>query len=105
MIVSKDNRQITVLRPQKRVYRVQNNPMTEAGIGSSLSRDLIASMGDELGENTWSMRIQVKPMIRFVWLGAVIMALGGFVAVLDRRYRTVRRTEAVEVSAAASVAK
>jgi len=95
VIVTKNNEQIAVLRPQKRVYRVQNSPMTEAGIGSSLQQDLLASMGSELGDTTWSMRIQVKPMIRFVWLGALVMAFGGFIAILDRRYRTARRSSDV----------
>lgn len=104
IIVSKGGDQIAVLHPQKRTYRVQNSPMTEAGIGSSLQRDLLASMGSELGNNTWSMRIQVKPMIRFVWLGALITAFGGMVAIFDRRYRTVRKSVAEE-SAAVATAK
>jgi cytochrome c-type biogenesis protein CcmF len=45
------------------------------------------SMGDSLGNDTWSVRLQYKPMVRFIWMGAFIIAFGGFVAVFDRRYR------------------
>jgi cytochrome c-type biogenesis protein CcmF len=57
------------------------------------SRDLFVALGDQLGGDAWSVRIQYKPLIRYVWLGAVIMAFGGLVAVSDRRYRSVRVTE------------
>jgi cytochrome c-type biogenesis protein CcmF len=57
-------------------------------------------MGDSLGDDTWSMRLQYKPMVRFIWLGAYIMALGGFVSMLDRRYRQPVRAE--ETSRAAT---
>jgi cytochrome c-type biogenesis protein CcmF len=61
--------------------------MTEAGILVHWNRDLFIALGDQLGNDTWSVRIQYKPMIRFIWLGALIMALGGLIAVSDRRYR------------------
>jgi cytochrome c-type biogenesis protein CcmF len=60
-------------------------------------------MGDQIGQAAWSMRIQYKPMIRFIWLGSLVMALGGFIAVLDRRYRTAPAT--VTAPAAALAAK
>jgi len=85
--VSKDGKEVAVLHPQKRIYRAQPNPMTEAGIDAHWSRDLLVSMGDELGNGMWSVRLQYKPLVRFIWLGAVIMAIGGLIAVLDRRYR------------------
>jgi cytochrome c-type biogenesis protein CcmF len=44
-------------------------------------------MGNPLGEDAWSMRIQYKPLVRYIWLGAIIMALGGLLAATDRRYR------------------
>ncbi|MEO0344887.1 MAG: cytochrome c-type biogenesis CcmF C-terminal domain-containing protein, partial [Pseudomonadota bacterium] len=59
----------------------------EAGIDASLGRDLFVALGDPLGDNAWSVRIQYKPMIRLIWLGCIIMALGGLVAMSDRRYR------------------
>jgi cytochrome c-type biogenesis protein CcmF len=67
--------------------------MTEAGIAVGWTRDLFVALGDPLGEGAWSMRIQYKPLIRYLWLGALIMALGGLIAATDRRYRTVRVTE------------
>jgi len=83
-------RLVTVLHPQKRVYRVQQSPMTEAGIEAGWNRDLFVAMGEDLGDGAWSLRLQYKPMVRFIWLGALVMALGGLVAVTDRRYRLQR---------------
>jgi len=85
------------LRPQKRTYLVQQNPMTEAGILAGWNKDLFVALGEPLGNGAWSVRLQYKPMIRFIWLGALIMALGGIIAASDRRYQfrkgTVKRTE------------
>jgi cytochrome c-type biogenesis protein CcmF len=78
---------VSTLRPQKRTYLVQQSPMTEAGIEASWSRDLFVALGDPLGNNAWSVRIQYKPLIRFIWLGSFVMALGGLIALTDRRYR------------------
>jgi cytochrome c-type biogenesis protein CcmF len=83
-------RLVTVLHPQKRVYRVQQSPMTEAGIEAAWNRDLFVAMGEDLGDGAWSLRLQYKPMVRFIWLGALVMALGGLVAVTDRRFRLQR---------------
>jgi cytochrome c-type biogenesis protein CcmF len=78
---------VAELRPQKRKYLVQTSPMTEAGIDAGLSRDLFVALGDQIGQDTWSVRVQYKPMIRFIWLGCLVMALGGLIASSDRRYR------------------
>ena len=78
---------ITQLRPQKRTYLVQQSPMTEAGIDAGWNRDLFVALGAPLGSNAWSVRLQYKPMIRFIWFGCLVMALGGIVAASDRRYR------------------
>ena len=61
--------------------------MTEAGIDGAWHRDLFVAMGDHLGDGSWSVRLQYKPMVRFIWLGALVIAIGGLVAVFDRRYR------------------
>jgi cytochrome c-type biogenesis protein CcmF len=66
--------------------------MTEAGIEVDWNRDLFVAMGDDLGDGAWSIRLQYKPMVRFIWLGALVMALGGLLAITDRRYRTRRET-------------
>ena len=81
---------IADVRPQKRQYLVQRNWMTEAGIHPAWNKDLFVALGDQLGNDAWSVRIQYKPMIRFIWLGAFVMALGGLIAVSDRRYRQIR---------------
>jgi cytochrome c-type biogenesis protein CcmF len=88
---------LTMLRPQKRVYRVQSSPMTEAAIDGRLHRDVFVALGESLGGNAWSLRVQVKPMIRFLWYGAIVMALGGLLAATDRRYR--QRAKETEPSA------
>jgi cytochrome c-type biogenesis protein CcmF len=85
--VRKGGEFIATLRPQKRTYRVQQNPMTEAGIDTGWNRDLFAALGDPLGNDAWSVRLQYKPMIVFLWFGALVMALGGGIAASDRRYR------------------
>ena len=61
--------------------------MTEAGIDAGWNRDLFVALGDQIGQDTWSVRVQYKPMIRFIWLGCLVMALGGLIAASDRRYR------------------
>ena len=85
--IRKDGDFVGEVRPQKRQYLVQKDWMTDAGIDAHWNRDLFVALGDQLGNNTWSVRIQYKPMIRFIWLGTFIMALGGLIAITDRRYR------------------
>ena len=89
--VTRDGQPVATLTPEKRVYRVQTSPMTEASIDAGLPRDLFVALGDDLGNQTWSLRIQYKPMIRFIWLGCLVMALGGLIAIADRRYRATER--------------
>ena len=95
-IISRDGKTLTTVTSQKRRYRSQSDPLTEAGIDANLSHDLVISMGNELGDGAWSLRLQYKPMVRFIWLGAVIMALGGLVATCDRRYRQRVTSEAAD---------
>jgi cytochrome c-type biogenesis protein CcmF len=99
VIIRRNGAVVSQLHPQKRVYRVQKQPMTIAGITVGPARDLFVALGEDLGAGRWSLRIQYKPLIRYIWLGAVCMAIGGLVAISDRRYR--RRVEA-EVSGAAT---
>ncbi len=75
----------SVLRPEKREYRAGGMPMTEAGIDAGISRDLYVALGEQLGEGVWSARVQVKPAVRWIWLGALLMALGGVLAIVGRR--------------------
>jgi cytochrome c-type biogenesis protein CcmF len=87
MEISRNGSMITELNPEKRVYRVQQNPMTEAAIHPGLTGDLYVSMGEEVEGGAWIVRVYVKPFIDWIWGGCMIMALGGLMAVTDRRYR------------------
>ncbi len=82
-----DGELVSVLKPQIRHYMVQREPMTEAAIDTNVVRDVFVALGEPLGDNAWSLRLQVKPLIGFLWLGSGLMALGGLVAITDRRYR------------------
>jgi cytochrome c-type biogenesis protein CcmF len=83
----------TDMFPEKRVYPVQNNPMTEAAIDAGLTRDLFIALGEPLdSKGAWAVRIYYKPYIRWIWLGAIIMAIGGVFAASDRRYRRLARS-------------
>ena len=95
---------VAEIRPQKRQYLVQTSPMTEAGIDAGLTRDLFIALGDQIGQDTWSVRIQHKPMIRFIWLGCLVMALGGLIAASDRRYRMTTAAKETAQSTAAETA-
>jgi cytochrome c-type biogenesis protein CcmF len=85
--VTRGEHKVADMRPEKRVYRVQQNPMTEAAIDAGVTRDLYVSLGEELETGAWIVRIYVKPFIDWIWGGCVLMALGGLLAVSDRRYR------------------
>ncbi|MDF1763380.1 MAG: heme lyase CcmF/NrfE family subunit [Oleibacter sp.] len=93
IIVYQGNKVISELKPEKRRYPVRNNVMTEADIDVNLWRDLYVSLGEPLPNGAWGVRLQVKPFMRWVWLGAIFMAIGGILAVMDKRYR--RRTSKV----------
>jgi cytochrome c-type biogenesis protein CcmF len=89
--VYRDGQQVTTLFPEKRHYLSdRGNVMTEAGIDAGFSRDLFVALGDHLDNRAWSMRIHHYPLVRWIWGGAIFMALGGMLAVLDRRYRMKR---------------
>jgi cytochrome c-type biogenesis protein CcmF len=103
MEVTRAGSPIAVLYPEKRVYRVQDSPMTEAGIATGPTRDLYVSLGDQLDAATWLVRVQVKPFVVWIWGGCVIMALGGLLAASDRRYRVTTRIR--EMTAAAAPAE
>lgn len=95
--VSKEGRLVTTLFPEKRTYVVSMMPMTEAAIDANLMRDLYVALGEPIAEdsNQWAVRIYVKPLIRWIWLGALIMAFGGLLSLLDKRYRIKKTKTAV----------
>ena len=86
--VTYKGQEVAKLEPQKRVYQVKTMPMTEAAIDAGLFRDLFVAIGEPLGDKgAWSLRIYYKAFIRWIWLGALFMAVGGLLAACDKRYR------------------
>ncbi len=103
LVVERDGEQIAVLEPQKRVYNVRRESMTEAAIDAGLTRDLFAALGEPLEttadgnvrvDGAWSVRLYHKPFIRWIWFGALLMAIGGLFAAMDKRYRIAARKAA-----------
>jgi len=79
--------EIARLHPEKRLYQVQQMPMTEAGIDAGFTRDLYVALGEPLEGKAWAVRIHIKSFVRWIWLGGLLVAAGGVLAALDRRYR------------------
>jgi cytochrome c-type biogenesis protein CcmF len=89
VVVSKNGNRVTELFPEKRQYNVSGMPLTEAAIETGFFRDLYVSLGEEIPESAgaWAVRVYIKPFIDWIWFGCLLMALGGMLAVSDRRYR------------------
>jgi cytochrome c-type biogenesis protein CcmF len=101
--VAKDGVSFEKLQPEKRVYASQRSmPMTEAAIDSGIFGDLYVSLGEALEGQAWAVRVYRKPFITWIWFGCIIMALGGGLALSDRRYRLARREQALPAGAAAA---
>ncbi len=86
------NNEVHTMQPEKRTYMASEKIMTEAAIWAGFTRDVYISMGEALqpeagSASAWSLRLHVKPAVRWIWLGAILMALGAVIAVLDKRYR------------------
>ncbi len=94
--VTQEGRKVTDMYPEKRVYTVQRTPMTEAAINTGFTRDLYVSLGEIVDEDAWIVRVYFKPFIDWVWGGCLLMALGGLLAVSDRRYRMASRSAAAD---------
>jgi cytochrome c-type biogenesis protein CcmF len=97
--VTRNGRPMTTLYPERRVYTVQNQVMTEAAIDPGLTRDLYVSLGDPLEGGAWLVKLQHKPFVDWIWGGCLVMALGGLLAATDRRYRFSMRTKSVPAMA------
>ena len=93
--VSRDGRVLREMNPEKRMYRVQTNPMTEAAIATGLTGDLYVSLGEPVeGSNgAWIVRVYVKPFVDWIWGGCLLIAFGGLLAASDRRYRAKVKSE------------
>ncbi|MDG1820147.1 MAG: heme lyase CcmF/NrfE family subunit [Porticoccaceae bacterium] len=85
--VFKDAKLVSILHPEKRNYSARNQVMTEADIDARLSRDIYVSLGEPLKGDAWAVRLYVKPFVRCIWLGGILLSLGGLLTVLDKRYR------------------
>ena len=95
--------EVAVLHPEKRLYTVQGMPMTEAGIDAGVTRDLYVALGEPLENGAWAVRVHIKPFVRWIWFGALLMGLGGFLSASDKRYRmkvTTRVREALGMAGA-----
>ena len=79
-----DGDELSQLITEKRTYSPSGQLTTEAGIKSDIFKDLYISMGDNLDENIWSFKVQIKPFIRWIWLGALLIAIGSFLAVIKQ---------------------
>jgi cytochrome c-type biogenesis protein CcmF len=98
--VSSNSKEITVLHPEKRFYPVQGSMMTEADIEAGVFKDKYVSLGEPLENGAWSVRIYIKPFVQWIWMGAIFMALGGILALSDRRYRILNKKIAKEAQEA-----
>ena len=84
---------INTLTPEKRLYTVRGMPMTQVAIEWGFLKDIYVAMGEELTADAWAMRVHYKPFVRWLWLGALIAALGGVLAITDRRYSSKKAQE------------
>jgi cytochrome c-type biogenesis protein CcmF len=85
--VFRDDRPLKLLRAEKRTYASGGQVMTDAGIHAGVTADVLVTLGEPLGGDAWAVRMHVKPFVRWIWAGALLMALGGFVTAFDRRFR------------------
>jgi cytochrome c-type biogenesis protein CcmF len=86
-LLSKNGTTPTTLYPEKRSYFSSSMPMTEAAIDAGLTRDIYVSLGEELDDKSWAVRVYYKPFVDWIWGGCLLMALGGIFAISDKRYR------------------
>jgi len=91
--ISRNGSLLRTMYPEKRNYVASGNSMTETAIDTGLFRDLYISLGEPVGNNAWSVRVHYKPFVTWIWGGALLMALGGGLAVSDRRYALAARKE------------
>ena len=106
--VRKDGRLIETLRPEKRIYNASGQPMTIAAIATEFLGDRYVSLGEPLANQdiagAWGVRIYLKPFVDWIWSGAFLMALGGLIAISDRRYRLAPRRKTAPVAEATTSA-
>jgi len=101
--VTRNGSPVATLNPEKRMYTVQNMPMTEAAIDHGFTRHLYVALGEPISQSVWIVRLYYKPYISWIWSGCLLMGFGGLLAVIDRRYRVRTRAAAAQTSAAAGL--
>ena len=84
-VIYRNDEIIAEVFPEKRLYNSSEMPMTEAGISPKINGDLYITLGNLISENKWSVRIYFKPMVRLIWLGAILMFIGGIISILTRK--------------------
>lgn len=99
IVLSRDGRQLRLMHPEKRNYFFSEMPMTEVAIDANGLRHLYVALGEPLADGAWSVRVHYKPFIDWIWIGCILMALGGLLAISDRRYRLKRREKRTAVIA------
>jgi cytochrome c-type biogenesis protein CcmF len=102
LTVKRGDQSVATLTPERRVYDVSRAPMTEVAIDRGVGRDLYIALGEPVSQTAWSVRLHHKPFVNWIWGGCVLMALGGFLAVMDRRYRARRNVVTPGQASAAS---
>ena len=101
--VTRNAREVVQLHPEKRFYPVQQMPMTEADMDSGFTRDLYVSLGEPVGEGRWVVRVYHKPFVDWIWAGCFLMAIGGALALSDRRYRVQRSADQLKADGRSAV--
>ena len=99
-----------IMHPEKRAFTAAQNVTSETAIDRGIWRDLYLSLGDEVDGGAWTVRVYHKPLVNWIWGGALLMAIGGGFAVTDRRYalamkqakQTAAKSEVVKVAATAA---
>ena len=86
-LLSRNGKLEATMYPEKRSYFSSTMPMTEAAIDAGLTRDVYVSLGEELEDKSWAVRVYYKPFVDWIWGGCLLMALGGVLAMSDKRYR------------------
>ncbi|QBB71136.1 heme lyase CcmF/NrfE family subunit [Pseudolysobacter antarcticus] len=101
--ILRDDKIVGTLKPQKRKYARGSQIQTQSAIDPGLTRDIYVALGESVGgDGAWAVRVYIKPFVRWIWLGALFMMLGGFVAATDRRFRTLPEPPLAEVTKPAS---
>jgi len=101
--IKRDGKPVTTLNPEKRLYTVQNMPMTEAAIDYGVTRHLYVALGEPINPKVWIVRLYYKPFISWIWGGCLLMCFGGLLAAIDRRYRVSARAGSTQATATAGL--